>query len=79
MFKRRVPVLRGITFAASCPLNYSRVALSGSPAVLGRWPCRPMTLRRPLSRVLPLTDLKNYKFNRITSGRPRSRICRVNR
>ena len=32
------------------------MALSGSPAVLGPAPFRPMTLRPPLSRGLPFTD-----------------------
>ena len=30
--------------------------VSGSPAVLGRLPVRPMTLRPPLSRGMPFTD-----------------------
>lgn len=30
--------------------------LSGSPAILGLTPGRPMTLRPPLSRGLPFTD-----------------------
>ena len=33
-----------------------RVALSGSPAVVGLTPGRPMTLRPPLSRGMPFTD-----------------------
>jgi hypothetical protein len=44
-------------WAASTHPARMRIAVSttGSPAVVGRWPVRPLTLRRPLSRGLPLS------------------------